>query len=307
MIATALTALALAASSPGCAGPAPASVDRPDGTRGQYAFQNGGPVPLRLRWIDRAGRAVDQGIVEPGGFMALDTYPGHLFELVDPAGRCRRRVRIDGVLNGTYVGTSRYRRVPAPPGWKVFVDLALRPKREPARTALATIARMLNEVDAVLPAAALAQVRGTPIFLLDHSGPGGMYHPDPGWLVAHGRTTEMTRGIEVSDAAVFVDAARVQPGYILHELAHAYFFRLPDADRAVIEATYRDAMASGRYLAVKRHDGSTVDAYARTNAAEYFAELTEAYFSRNDFFPFTRADLSAHDPEGERLIARMWR
>lgn len=307
MIATALTALALAASSPGCGRAAPVTVDRPNGERAQHAFQNGGAVPLRLRWIDRAGTAVDQGTIAPGGFLALDTYPGHVFEMLDPAGRCRRRVRIDGVLNGTYVGASRYRRVAAPPGWKVFADIALRPKREPAKAALATIMRMLDEVEAVLPAAALVQVRETPIFLLDHSGPGGMYHPDPGWLVAHERTVEMTRGIEVSDAAMFIETARVQPASILHELAHAYFFRLPDADRAVTEATYRDAMANGRYLAVMRHDGSTVDAYARTNAAEYFAELTEAYFSRNDFFPFVRTELAAYDPEGERLIARMWR
>jgi hypothetical protein len=189
----------------------------------------------------------------------------------------------------------------------VFADMALRPKREPAKAALATIRRMLDEVEAVLPPAALAQVRGTPIFLLDHSGPGAMYHPDPGWLVAHGRTVEMTRGIEVSDAAMFVETARVQPGSILHELAHAYFFRLSDADRAAIEATYRGAMASGRYLKVDHYNGAMLDAYARTNAAEYFAELTEAYFSRNDFFPFVRAELAAYDPEGERLIARMWR
>jgi dipeptidyl-peptidase-4 len=28
---------------------------------------------------------------------------------------------------------------------------------------------------------------------------------------------------------------------------------------------------------------------------EYFAETTEAYFSRNDFFPFTRAELLEHE------------
>ena len=47
-------------------------------------------------------------------------------------------------------------------------------------------------------------------------------------------------------------------------------------------------------------------AYAMTNAKEYFAECTEAYFSKNDFFPFTRVELEAHDPEVCTLLARLW-
>ncbi len=37
---------------------------------------------------------------------------------------------------------------------------------------------------------------------------------------------------------------------------------------------------------------------ARITAAllEYFAEGTEAYFYRNDFYPFVRAELKDHDP-----------
>jgi len=40
---------------------------------------------------------------------------------------------------------------------------------------------------------------------------------------------------------------------------------------------------------------------------EYFAESTEAFFSRNDFFPFTRDELRRHDPEMEQLLSRLWR
>jgi Mlc titration factor MtfA (ptsG expression regulator) len=43
-----------------------------------------------------------------------------------------------------------------------------------------------------------------------------------------------------------------------------------------------------------------------TNPMEYFAETTEAFFSRNDFFPFTRDELKQHDPEMEKLLARLW-
>jgi dipeptidyl-peptidase-4 len=39
---------------------------------------------------------------------------------------------------------------------------------------------------------------------------------------------------------------------------------------------------------------------------EYFAETTEAFFSRNDFFPFTRDELRRHDPAMHDLLARLW-
>ena len=39
---------------------------------------------------------------------------------------------------------------------------------------------------------------------------------------------------------------------------------------------------------------------------EYFAESTEAYFSRNDFFPFTREELKKHDPAMFELLAKLW-
>ena len=39
---------------------------------------------------------------------------------------------------------------------------------------------------------------------------------------------------------------------------------------------------------------------------EYFAELTEAFFSRNDFYPFTREELHQHDLQMEKLLAKLW-
>ena len=222
-----------------------------------HAFQNGEGVPLRLAWIDPAGRPVDIATIAPGAFHAVQTFVGHVFVLTDPQGRCRRTVRIDDATHGTYVGTSRYRTVAVRAGWHVLVDRALDPAAEPARTALATVAAMLARAEAALPPASLAEVRRTSIFLHDHAGPGGMFHPDPGWLVAHGRTVEMVEGIELSDAGMFVETAKLQPGSVLHELAHAHYIRLPGDDRAAIEAAYRQAMDRGLYRKVQRPDGST--------------------------------------------------
>ena len=47
-------------------------------------------------------------------------------------------------------------------------------------------------------------------------------------------------------------------------------------------------------------------AITNADSHEYFAENTEAFFGRNDFFPYTRADLRAHDPRMEALLAKLW-
>jgi Mlc titration factor MtfA (ptsG expression regulator) len=47
-------------------------------------------------------------------------------------------------------------------------------------------------------------------------------------------------------------------------------------------------------------------AYAMTNPQEYFAENTEAFFGKNDFEPFDRAELKRTDPEMHALLAKLW-
>lgn len=271
----------------------------------QHHFQNGGTRPSRLVWVDQSGRRVEIGTIEGGAFRSLQTFPGHVFLAFDPDRRCRMTVRIDDVRSGTYIGESRYRPAPVA-GWHVFVDRALSLDARPTRTALATIAAMLRQVEATLPAAALAQVRTTPIFLHEHGGPGGMFHYSPDWLTAHGRTVELVNAVEISDASLLPELARTQPSALLHELAHGYHARLSEADRAAIEAVYRAAMARGLYRDVERNDGSRGVAYASRSAVEYLAETTEAYFGENDFFPYRRAELEAYDPDGAALMARVW-
>ena len=97
-----------------------------------------------------------------------------------------------------------------------------------------------------------------------------------------------------------------QPAIVLHELAHAWHHQALGYDNPEIEAAYAAAMESGIYDEVAYVSGGTADAYAKTNKQEYFAELTEAWFWRNDFYPFERAELEAHDPAGAQVIERAW-
>ena len=53
-------------------------------------------------------------------------------------------------------------------------------------------------------------------------------------------------------------------------------------------------------------DGRLVGHYAKTNHKEYFAEGTESYFYRNDFYPFVRAELKKHDPDLHAVLEKVW-
>lgn len=276
-----------------------------DDRRREHVFQNGLAVPLQLSWIDPAGKRTALGTIAPGAILSQQTNLGHAFVLTDPAGKCRATVRVGEVLSGSYMGTSRYRAA-AVSGWHVYLDQVLAPGNAHGRDGLAAVTRALRQIEGTVPAAALAQLRQTPIFLHDHSGYAAMYHPHADWLVAHGRTVELLHGVEISNAAMFAEDVE-RPGGLLHELAHAYHWRLPAEDRAAIDAAYRAARTAGLYAKVKRADGSVGPAYAEASPFEYFAELSEAWLSRNDFYPFTRTELESHDPAGAALMRRLWR
>ena len=40
---------------------------------------------------------------------------------------------------------------------------------------------------------------------------------------------------------------------------------------------------------------------------EYFAELSEAYWGRNDYFPYTRQELKTYDPTGFAVLEQIWK
>jgi dipeptidyl-peptidase-4 len=96
------------------------------------------------------------------------------------------------------------------------------------------------------------------------------------------------------------------PAVILHELAHAYHDQILDFEHPEIIAAYDAAMEKGIYNRALLYDGKIVKHYATTNHKEYFAEATEAYFYRNDFYPFVRAELKQHDPVGHALMENVW-
>ena len=123
----------------------------------------------------------------------------------------------------------------------------------------------------------------------------------------------MAKGVEFTNVRIFREETKRMPNFALHELAHAYHDRVVRMGFANLEIrkAYETAKANGSYDKVERWHGNgqpnTFErAYAMTTPQEYFAETSEAYFSRNDFFPFTREELKKHDPGMLALLARLW-
>lgn len=200
-------------------------------------------------------------------------------------------------------------------GWTVHTsERLLAESPEAIAHALEMLKGQLAEIVRVVPSPAVAKLREVPLwFSPEYPGiiPRAEYHPNPKWLVEHGRNVAMAKGVEFTNVRIYDAEIRRMPVFVLHELAHAYHDRVLRFDQPEVKAAYQHAVASKTYEAVERRNGDRVvgtheRAYALSNEREYFAETTEAFFGRNDFYPFTRDELRAADPEMERLLARLW-
>lgn len=196
-------------------------------------------------------------------------------------------------------------------GWKVHVST----KSEPAALAkaLPLLQAQLEEIARVVPVKAVTELRKVPLWInpeYPNTRPRAEYHPDAGWLRENGRDPVMAKAVEFTNVRIFEEETRRMPNFALHELAHAYHNRVLGFNNAEIEAVFEKAKAAGKYDRVQRQDSEgrkrLGKAYAMTNAKEYFAECTEAFFTRNDFFPFTRDELKAHDPVMFALLEKLW-
>ncbi len=202
-------------------------------------------------------------------------------------------------------------------GWRVLVNERLLTEDRPAtEKALELLRAQLQEIVRVVPAPAVGKLREVTLwFSPEYPGvrPSAEYHPGAGWLRENGRDPAMVHGVEFTDVRNFEAETKRMPNFALHELAHSYHDRvLPlGFENAGIKAAYDRAKAGGSYDKVERSLGNgrpntRERAYAMTNPMEYFAESSEAFFSRNDFFPFTRDELKRHDPDMDQLLEKLW-
>jgi hypothetical protein len=134
------------------------------------------------------------------------------------------------------------------------------------------------------------------------------FHPDAGWLRAHGYSPDLAKCVHLPRAKDVVRKRNIneQPWCILHELAHAYHDQFLTFEEPRVLAAFEQYKRSGRGDTALLYNGKRVKHYALTNHKEFFAEMTESFFGVNDFFPFTRAELIDSEPELHQLLTRIW-
>jgi len=197
-------------------------------------------------------------------------------------------------------------------GWAVRVDdrLLAPPYDSLGARALKLLEAKLTDITYVVAKERLEKLQAVTIVLdLTHGELRTMqYHPDAGWLEAHGYARDLERCVHIPVAADLPTRRTIQeqPWVVLHELAHAYHDQVFGFDEPRIREAYERFKLSGLGDAALLHDGQRVRHYGLTDHKEFFAEMTEAYFGMNDFFPFNRAELMTAEPEIYELLRTIW-
>jgi hypothetical protein len=134
------------------------------------------------------------------------------------------------------------------------------------------------------------------------------YHQSADWLSQHGKNPKMAHGIEIGNIDNFINWRKLnQPFMLLHEIAHFYHDRVLGNEDADIKNGFNRIQQSQLYETVSYNMGGKQKAYALTNRFEFFAESTEAFFGKNDFFPYDKEDLKKFDPQTYLLMREKWR
>ena len=197
-------------------------------------------------------------------------------------------------------------------GWTVRVDdrLFLEANKELGTRCLTFLENKLLDICVVVPPDRLKQLKTVVIVLdLDHGKLGSMqYHPGRQWLVDNGYAPDLVKCVHLPRARDLPTKRNIneQPWVILHELAHAFHDQVLGFHHPRVVEAYERFKKGGHGDKALLYNGSRVKHYGLTNPMEFFAEMTEAYFGVNDFFPFNRAELKENEPEIHTLLTDIW-
>ncbi len=197
-------------------------------------------------------------------------------------------------------------------GWQVHIDPALLEGEHAPEgaKALRMLGDHLNRISLLVEEEKLGKLRRCEIWIERHHPTlaAMQYHPGLDWLKNHGHDPRLHRKVHIPRAAALLSREQLlkHPAVVLHELAHAYHDQMLGFDYEPVATAWEQAMAEKLYDKVLLFNGRFVKHYATTNPKEYFAESTEAYFYRNDFYPFVRAELKEHDPRMHQILEEVW-
>jgi hypothetical protein len=197
-------------------------------------------------------------------------------------------------------------------GWTIRVDdrLFQEPNAALGKRALRFLENKLADIKVVVPPDRLKKLQAVTIVMdLSCGGLGPMqYHPSSEWLRGNGYSADLAKCVHIPRAADLATRRNIneQPWVILHELAHAYHDQVLGFEEPRIRAAFEKYKKSGHGDRTLLYNGRRVRHYALTNHKEFFAEMTEAFFGVNDFFPFNRAELKEAEPEIQELLTVIW-
>jgi len=204
-------------------------------------------------------------------------------------------------------------------GWTIYIEERIARNVPLKEKILGELKKGVENFLDKIPREAVDYLRKIPVWVSDEPGyplrknEKGVipFHRSKEWLRKHGLNPHMAPGVHVINPEAALFEHRIfewGPMTLLHELAHAYHNVKLKLDNEVIRKAYAGAIARGLYLRVpdRKDKSKRVRAYAATNHEEYFAELTEAFFGNNDWFPHNREELKKYDPRGYRMIEVLW-
>jgi hypothetical protein len=186
------------------------------------------------------------------------------------------------------------------------------------RPPLTVLERELNDLRRILVPKIVRVLQDVPIWVeWDENSkvaPGAVavyYHGDAEGMKSMGIDPRKANCIEILTLRRLGEMRHpgtpLQQIVILHEMAHAVHHRLLGTDNPELAATFQQAVDRKLYDSVNDRYGRKTKAYARTNAAEYFAEISCAYLDSCNYFPFNYTQLRGYDPAGFAFVERVWK
>lgn len=147
-----------------------------------------------------------------------------------------------------------------------------------------------------------------------YNSSAAQYHTWEGYPESIGDIKEKGKCVEITNYDYYISWTDInQPLMVLHELCHLYHDQgLGGENNQIIKQAYQNAKEkelykTGWYRGNTNYTApnqwtKTNDVYCMVTVWEYFAELCEAYWGENDYYPFNKEQLKEHDTEEFKMM-----
>ncbi len=203
------------------------------------------------------------------------------------------------------------------------IEILLSPEvSQNKRLKIRTIERLATQIDSIhklLPMNKLIGLKPIRIWVEFNARDSGYaeYHAYKQWLLEHRYNPNKYKGIEISNISNYLKWSSEDPiisSVLIHEIAHAYYHSLTSIQKYRVKMVYQEVKNENLYRNVfrlgTRQFGKPVTishAWALQDEWEYFSELTESIFAKNDYFPHTSKELQKYDQKGFELVKSLWK